>query len=58
MREDVQARLRRLGVVKGARQLKPVDPSQRPLPPVIAPPAPAEASTTTNWAANLVGEKW
>ena len=50
MREDVQARLRRLGVVKGARQLKPAGPPARPLPPVIAPPAPAEASTTTDWA--------
>lgn len=42
MREDVQARLRRLGVVKGARQLKSVSPEARPAFSPIQPAAPAE----------------
>ncbi|MDV7394021.1 hypothetical protein RZS08_21760, partial [Arthrospira platensis SPKY1] len=51
MNESLQDRLRRLGVVKGARHLKPVPPPARAPAPVEGPdePVPLERLLAGGW---------
>ncbi|MCP4426870.1 MAG: hypothetical protein GY803_20470, partial [Chloroflexi bacterium] len=54
--DKLQAKLRRLGVVKGARHLKPAPPDQTPLS--AARPSPATTTDTESLDTLLPGGRW